>query len=234
MKLEIVQLLAGRDFALGDGPATQMKNFVYLVADRRSGKCALVDPAWDIQGLLDRVAREKLDLVAAIATHCHWDHVGGRFNHLNVEGVGKLAALAHVPVYVHENDAERLQANSGLPEEAIRRTKDGDELALGESKLTFLHTPGHTPGCQCIRAGNGVITGDTMFVGECGRVDLAGSDPDAMFASLKTLAALPEETVVYPGHDYGKSERSTIGEERRTSPALQPKTIEAWRTWLRD
>ena len=232
--LEIHPLLAGRDFAQGEVVATQMANFAYLVADRPSGQCVLVDPAWDVQGLLDRVKAEGLKLVGAVATHAHWDHVGGNYNGLRIEGMGQLVALSKVPVYVHEADAEKLQKNTGLGGEALRKVKDGDSIDLGGTRLTFLHTPGHTPGCQCLSVGEAVLTGDTLFVGECGRVDLAGSDPEAMFRSMRKLAALPETTVVYPGHHYGKAERSTIGEERRTNPALMAATPEAWRAWLRE
>jgi len=232
---EIHQLLAGRDFARGEVAATQMANFVYLVADRPSGKCVLVDAAWDVQGLLDRVRAEGLTLVGVVATHAHWDHVGGSFNGLSVEGFAKLVALAKVPAYVHEADAEKLKTGTGLSDEALRKVKDGDTLEVGGTRLTVLHTPGRTPGCQCIRVGDeALLTGDTLFVGECGRVDLAGSDPDAMFQSMRRLSALPEATVVYPGHHYGKTERSTIGEENRTNPALVASTLEAWRKWLRE
>jgi hydroxyacylglutathione hydrolase len=229
---EIHPLLAGRDFAVGNLGAEQMANFIYLVAERRSAQCVLVDPAWDVEGLIERVQREGLHLVGAIATHCHWDHVGGRFADLQIEGVGRLVERTRVPIYVHELDAERLQANARVAQDSIRRVKDGGALSLGAGSLSFLHTPGHTPGSHCIRAGDGIITGDTLFVGECGRVDLAGSDPDAMFASLKRLASLPEATRVYPGHHYGKTETSTIGEEKRTSPALRPADLKAWRAWL--
>ncbi|MGC4123037.1 MAG: MBL fold metallo-hydrolase [Myxococcales bacterium] len=228
---EIHQLLGGRDFARGELAASQMANFAYLVVDRPSGKCLLVDAAWDVQGLLDRVKAENLTLVGAIATHAHWDHVGGSYNGLRVEGLAKLVALAKVPVYVHDADAEKLKKGTGLTDEALRTVRDGATLMLGETLLTFVHTPGHTPGCQCIRVGEAIITGDTLFVGECGRVDLAGSDPDAMFQSMRKLAALPPATVVYPGHHYGKTERSTIGEENRSNPALVNSTIEQWRRW---
>ncbi len=230
--LEIHQLLAGRDFAVGHRGAESMANFIYLVADRASGQCVLVDPAWDVAGLLARVEREKLELVGAVATHCHWDHVGGCYGELQIEGVGQLVERTGVPLYVHALDADRLMANTGASEASIRRVKDGDSLALGKGSLNFLHTPGHTPGCQCILTGDAVITGDTMFVGECGRVDLAGSEPDAMFESLKKLAALPESTRVYPGHHYGRTPTSTIGEEKRTSPALRPADLKAWHAWL--
>jgi len=106
--------------------------------DRPSGQCALVDPAWDIAGLLERVRAEHLTLVGAVATHAHWDHVGGSYNGLSIEGVGKLVSLAKVPVYVHEADAAKLQRNSGLADEALRKVKDGESLSLGDSRITFL------------------------------------------------------------------------------------------------
>lgn len=229
---EIHQLLAGRDFAKGEMAAAQMANFAYLIVDRPSGQCVLVDAAWDVQGLFVRVKEERLTLVGAIATHAHWDHVGGSFNGLGVEGVSKLVSLAKVPVYVNEADAEKLKKGTKLPDEALRKVKDGDTLDLGGTRLTFLHTPGHTPGGQCLRVGDlAVITGDTLFIDECGRIDLDGSDSDAMFKSMRKLSALPAAMVVYPGHHYGKTERSTIGEQNRTNPALRAATIEQWRKW---
>lgn len=230
--MNIVQLLAGRDLARGNGGASQMANFSYLIADRASGECVLVDPAWDIQALLDLVARQTLRLTGAVATHGHWDHVGGRFAGQSIEGVARLAALAKVPVWVNELDVARVLSGTGIDDAFVRRVKDGDALRVGEGEIRFLHTPGHTPGSHCLLAAGAVLTGDTLFVSECGRVDLPGSDPDRMFASLARLAALPEQTVVYPGHDYGATPTSTIGAERQRNPCLQPATLEEWRAFL--
>lgn len=220
--LEIIQLHAGRDFARTDPRATQMANFAYLVIDRASGECALVDPAWDVAGLLARVQAEKGRLVAVVATHSHWDHVGGSFAGNDVEGVAKLVAAVPVPVWVNRADAPKLMQNTGLPASALKQVSDGDVLKLGQGEIRFLHTPGHTPGGHCLYTGQGVITGDTLFVDECGRVDLPGSDPRKMEQSLKRLMELPDQVVVYPGHDYGPSPTATIADQRRTNPTVRP------------
>jgi glyoxylase-like metal-dependent hydrolase (beta-lactamase superfamily II) len=229
--LEVTQLLAGRDFARSVQGAERMANFVYLVADRSAGACVLVDPAWDVQGLLDTVAAGKLELTGAIATHGHWDHVGGRYGSMEIEGVAQVAKQARVPIWAHELERERLLA-TGVAAASLRLVRDDDRLALGSGEIRFLHTPGHTPGSQCLEVGGAVITGDTLFVDECGRVDLAGSDPDAMFASLGKLAELPAGTVVFPGHDYGPTPSATVGDQRRTNPALRARTLEEWRAFL--
>jgi glyoxylase-like metal-dependent hydrolase (beta-lactamase superfamily II) len=206
--LEIQQLLTGRDFAKKDSSAAQMANFVYLVSERASGECLLVDAAWDIPGLLDIVAQKKLKLVAAVVTHGHWDHV---------RGLEELWQRTHVPIFVHTDDAQAVMNETGLAESALRRVQGGDTVALGATKLSFLHTPGHTPGSMTLRTDEAIITGDTLFVGNCGRVDLGGSDPKKMFESLQKLAALPEGTLLFPGHNYGATERSTIGAEKKTN-----------------
>ena len=229
--LEVTQLLAGRDFARAVSGSEKMSNFAYLVADRRAGECVLVDPAWDVRGLIEIVASDKLKLLGAIATHGHWDHVGGRYGPLEIEGISQLAAQARVPVWAHELERKRLLA-TGIDPAWLRLVRDGDHLDLGTGAIRFLHTPGHTSGSQCLEVGGAVITGDTLFIDECGRVDLTGSDPDAMFNSLGKLAALPPETLVYPGHDYGPNPAATIGEQKRTNPALRARTLEEWRAFL--
>jgi len=230
--LEVQQSLAGRDFATGSAFAQQMANFVYVVVDRQAGECVLVDPAWDVQGLLDIVARQNLKLVGVVATHAHWDHVGGRFSSQDVEGIARLVSLKKVPVWAHQADAGRIRKDTGIDEALLRAVADGEKVKVGNGEIQLMHTPGHTPGSQCVRVGEAIITGDTLFVGECGRVDLAGSDPAKMFASLQKLAALPEGTVVYPGHNYGATPTTTIGDERRTSPCMKPRTLEAFKAWL--
>jgi glyoxylase-like metal-dependent hydrolase (beta-lactamase superfamily II) len=230
--LEIVQLLAGRDFARGNPFAEQMANYVYLVADPKAGECVLVDAAWDVRGLLDLVAARKLKLVGAIATHCHWDHVGGRFGGTKVEGVAELTRLAAVPVWANDADADRILRDTGLDAKLLRRTRDGDAVKVGGGEIRLLHTPGHTPGCQCLRVGKAVITGDTLFVGQCGRVDLPGSSPEAMFNSLKILAALPDDTVVHPGHNYGPTPTSTIAEERHSNACMGFARRDDWKGFV--
>lgn len=226
----IRQLLSGVDFARSNEAARQMANFVYLVGDEATRRCVLIDPAWDVAALLRLVREAKLSLAAVVATHGHADHVGGALHGVSIEGIAALVAQARVPVILHALEAQRL-AQAGVPETALSPVADRETFALGQTELEFLHTPGHTPGALCIRVGDALFTGDTLFVDECGRIDLPGSDPDAMWRSLQRLAALSDQTVVYPGHDYGPTRTATIASQRKTNPNLG-KTLEEWRSTL--
>lgn len=211
--MRVRQLLAGRDFARSNAFASQMANFVYLVEDEATKQCAIVDAAWEIDELLGIIRGEGLTLAAGLVTHTHFDHAGGSYAGAFVEGVAELAARTEAPIWVHPAEAGRLVA-AGVPEARLRAAEDGVTCPLGEGVLRFHHTPGHTPGAVCIEAGDALVTGDTLFVGECGRIDLEGSDPRAMYRSLQKLKAMRPELVVYPGHDYGSTPTSTIGRER--------------------
>lgn len=222
----IRQLLAGRDFARDDESAYQMVNFVYLLGDEPSRQCVLIDPAWDIEGLLALVRQLGLTLTAGIVTHGHPDHAGGNLHGISIAGMAELTRRAGVPAIVHEAEADKLLA-AGVDADAIHRVKDGERFALGATELRFLHTPGHTAGAMCIQAGEALFTGDTLFVDECGRVDLPGSNPDDMWRSLQRLKALPPATVIYPGHDYGPTRTATIEQQRQSNPWFRA----TWEEW---
>ena len=226
----IKQLLSGRDFAIVNPAAGQMANFSYLVGDAEAKEAVLVDPAWDVRGLKTIAEEAGFKLVGIVATHAHPDHVGGRIFGFDIEGVGKLVEVTGLKVWVHEEDQAELGLMTGLKAEHMIAVKDGDVLKLGATEIRFIHTPGHSPGSMCLAVGDAILTGDTLFVGACGRIDLPGSDPAAMWRSLNvTLAALPDDVVVYPGHDYGPARRSTIGEEKRRNPYMRIGTLADWR-----
>ena len=243
--LVLEQLLAGRDFARGDQAAAQMINFVYLIADDRTREAVLVDPAWDIDGLVAHVEKEGYTLQGALATHWHPDHVGGDLFGLQVEGLARLAELRPLArIHVHADEAYGVARITGVPEKDLVQHAGGDALTLGSVKIEFVHTPGHTPGSECflvtdptLRAGApgstaapALVSGDTLFVGGCGRVDLPGSDPDEMYRTLtQRLAKLPASTVLYPGHDYGAAPTSTLAGERARNPYLRIPSLEQWR-----
>jgi len=227
--LYVRQLLAGRDYAIVNPVAGQMANFAYLVGDKDKGECYVVDPAWDPRGLVQIAEEEGMKVVGGIATHCHADHVGGSMMGFPIQGVAELVELAKVKIWVHEDDATDLRRGTGLGAEDLCIVRGGDTLPVGDQTFEFIHTPGHTPGGMCVLVGDGVLTGDTLFVGACGRVDLPGSDPREMYRSLhERLAALPDDTVVYPGHDYGERPASTLGEERQANPYLNFASLESW------
>lgn len=220
-ELYLRQLLVGRDVAVGDAAGTQMQNFVYLVGDRDAGKCLVVDPAWDVAGIVDRAAEDGMRITGALVTHDHPDHVGGSIFGLSIEGLARLLDLAACKVHVHRLEGDGVKTVTGLSESDLVRHEANDRVKVGDVEVELLHTPGHTPGSQCFRVGSALLSGDTLFLQGCGRVDLPGGDRDEMRRTLtERLARLPDELTLYPGHAYG-GERAPLDEVRRTNPALR-------------
>jgi hydroxyacylglutathione hydrolase len=224
------QLLAGRQVAREHPVAGQMANFMYLLGDSRTREAFVVDPAWDVRSLLDVAEADGYAVRGALVTHYHPDHVGGDLWGTPVEGLARLLEQAAVPVYVNKHEAEGLKKVTGLAESDLVRVDDGSKVQLGEVEVQFLHTPGHTPGSQCFLVDNRLVAGDTLFVQGCGRVDLPGGDSDALYHTLTgKLAKLPADTVLYPGHHYGPTPTSTIGDELRQNHYLRIRSLEDWR-----
>ena len=198
-----------------------MQNFVYLIGDPVARQCVVVDPAWEIDAILDTVRRDGMTLVGALVTHTHQDHVGGSLEAWGmpgrIPGIEDLLERVALRVYVHKAEREFLP---GLGSDLV--AVDGhDTMTIGRLRLTFLHTPGHTPGSQCFLVDGRLVSGDTLFIRSCGRTDLPGSDPTEMYYSLtQRLAALPGETILFPGHSYGGAS-STIGAEKRGNPFMR-------------
>ncbi len=229
-ELYFLQLLAGEEIAAQDAIAGQMRNFMYLIGDPVSREAVVVDPAWDVGGLIDRAAADGYRLKGALVTHYHPDHVGGDLFGMEIDGLARLLELEAVPIWVNRHEAEGLKIVTGVSDSDLRQVDGGDTLALGDREIRFLHTPGHTPGSQCFLIDNRLVAGDTLFVQGCGRVDLPGGDPDAMYESLtRRLGKLPSDTVLFPGHDYGPSRTSTIGDELAQNYYLRVPSLEAWR-----
>jgi hydroxyacylglutathione hydrolase len=205
-----------------------MQNFVYAVGSRATREVALVDPAWAIEPLLAHVREQGYEPVAALVTHYHPDHVGGRMMGQSIEGLRELLDAKGMKVYANKHEADGLKKITGVSENDLVRVESGDAMRIGNVEIEFLHTPGHTPGSQCFRVKNALVSGDTLFIQGCGRVDLPGSDPDEMFASLRKLADLPDDTVLYPGHDYGGGPHRTLAETKRMNPYLRIPTLEMW------
>jgi glyoxylase-like metal-dependent hydrolase (beta-lactamase superfamily II) len=198
-----------------------MQNFVYLVGDPAARQCVVVDPAWEIDTIVDTAAADDMTIVGALVTHTHQDHVGGSLASWGmpgrIPGVEELLGRARAKVYVHKAEREFLQ---GFGSDLVK-VDNHDTLPVGRLTIRFLHTPGHTPGSQCFLVDDRLISGDTLFIGSCGRIDLPGSDPSEMYYSLtQRLAALPDDTVLLPGHNYG-GEASTIGREKRQNRFMQ-------------
>jgi hydroxyacylglutathione hydrolase len=198
-----------------------MQNFVYLVGDPVTHECVVVDPAWEIDTIVNTAGEAGMTIIGALVTHTHQDHVGGSLASWGmpgeIPGVEDLLERVPAKVYVHKAEREFLK---GFGSDLVK-VDNHDTLRIGRLTLTFMHTPGHTPGSQCFLVDDRLISGDTLFIGSCGRTDLPGSDPSAMYYSLtQRLAALPDSTTLLPGHNYGGSS-STIGTEKRQNPFLR-------------
>ncbi|HKG20349.1 MAG TPA: MBL fold metallo-hydrolase [Blastocatellia bacterium] len=229
MGLILKQLRAGRDFAAADKIATSMANFIYIIGDDETRECLLVDPAWDVAGVLNCVESEGLRLSGVLVTHYHPDHVGGNMFGHGIEGLAELLAKQPVRIHVNEHEGEGIKTVTGVSENDLERHAAGDVVRVGSIDITLMHTPGHTPGSQCFLVGSNLVSGDTLFIGGCGRVDLPGSDPEQMYYSLtRSLARLPDETRLYPGHDYAARPVSTIGDEMRENYYLKVPTLADW------
>ncbi len=195
-----------------------MQNYVYLIGSAETRKVAVVDAAWEIDTILRLAAKDGVEITHAFVTHTHPDHVGGRFAGTEIEGVTELLGKCKAKVVVHKSEAEFL---TGLSSSDIIKAESGDKIDVGGVEIQLMHTPGHTPGSQCFLIDDRIVSGDTLFIGSCGRVDLPGSSPEQMYYSLtQKLMALPDETILFPGHNYSDRPTSTIGEEKQSNPYL--------------
>jgi len=222
------QLLAGRDFAAADPVARQMVNFVYLLGDRQTQEAVIVDPAYGVGELVEIVRNDGLDVVGALATHFHADHIGGDLWGNKIEGIEELLEIIDVPIHVNSHEVPWIQRTTGVTD-ALAAHDSGDVVMVGAIAIELIHTPGHTPGSQCFMVSNRLVSGDTLFLEGCGRTDFPGSDPMAMYESLtKTLAQVPDSTVLYPGHLYSAAPSQSMGETRRDNWVLAPRSPQEW------
>src|ERR1700730_6244403 len=195
-----------------------MANFVYLIGDPETHKAAVVDPAWDVSAILKFAQDENYQIDRILITHYHQDHLGGHMMGHNVQGAADLLNLIKAKVYVNKHEAEGVKRVGGLSDSDLVTVEAGDVFKVGNIDIKFLHTPGHTPGSQCFLVEGNLVSGDTLFVNSCGRVDLPGSDPEAMYYSLnRTLRSLPDTTGGYPGHAYSSESSTTIGAQKRSN-----------------
>ncbi|HEY6598004.1 MAG TPA: MBL fold metallo-hydrolase [Pseudomonadales bacterium] len=206
-----------------------MQNFVYVVGSRSTREVVLVDPAWDIDGLSEHLAERDYKLKGALVTHYHPDHIGGGFGGRSIPGLAELLGRHPVKVYMHKHEADGVRKVTGLSENDLVKVESGDKLNVGDIEIEFLHTPGHTPGSQCFRIRNTLVSGDTLFIQGCGRVDLPGSDPEQMYHSLRKLAALPDDTLLLPGHHYSEAPNATMGETKRQNAYLRIEDLGTWK-----
>ena len=274
-RLYFRQLLPGRDFCLardaaGDvvkqqvfGAAVSMRNFIYVIGDHATRECYVVDACWDVDGILRVIESDKMTLAGAIATHYHFDHVGGTppppFDALGIRvpGLREVARTrmsssrdtnenenGRIPVYCHAEDAEAIARDTGVDATALRVITGPEGVVFVGSErfvsVKCLHTPGHSPGSMVLVVDGAAVSGsrwgttagicvsgDTIFPGSCGRLDLPDASVERMFDSLARCAReLSDDVVIYPGHAYN-GESSTAAREKREG-LLRPFTKTQW------
>ena len=186
-----------------------MANFTYIIGSEQTRQAAVVDPSANILEIMRIADEQNLSIEFIFATHDHSDHTAG---------ISTLAEKTGAKVVAHKADAPGLQRKH-IPVDIS--VEDGQRLKIGDVEVEVIHTPGHTPGSMCLLVGGKLITGDTLFVGNCGRTDLPGGSIREMYDSLhKKLKSLNDDVEVYPGHDYGDRPSSTMGREKKTNPTL--------------
>ncbi len=198
----------------------QMANFCYMIGDESTRTSAVIDPAFDPQKILAAVDDAGYTITHVINTHGHSDHTSG--NAAIIEATG-------AQLCIHKDDAQqvtrlltrvlsRFMGGKGSPK-ASHILEDNDIIKIGETELKVLHTPGHTPGSICIYTEGHVFTGDTLFVQAVGRTDLPGGSSKHLLTSVhERIYTLPENTKIWPGHDYGPSPSSTVAAEKQNNP----------------
>jgi len=216
-------MAASSDLYFAQQPVGEMANLAYLIGSRAQRKAFVVDPAWNVQGLLDQAAKDDIEIVGALVTHYHQDHVGGEIFGHSIEGLARLLELQPVPIHAQKLEVEGLIKVTGVSD---------SDLVSHDS-----HTPGHTPGSQCFlveeaaQSGH-LVAGDTLFLNGCGRVDLPGSNPREMYESLETLKQLPDDTTLYPGHLYSPEGSDSMGDQKRTNPYLRAASVEMFLNFM--
>ena len=205
-----VGYLAGRNHSpamlvrqIAVGP---MQNFVYLLADKPGGEGLVVDSGWEIDPIVSAAEKASVSVKFVVATHNHFDHTSS---------LRELADSLGAKVVAHERSSIEHDIS----------VDGGDILTLGKAEVKVIYTPGHTEDSICLYDGEDLFTGDTLFIGNCGRTDLPGGSSRELFRSLHdVILRLPPSTIIYPGHDYGDVPHRSLGEEAQSNPVLSARS----------
>lgn len=206
-----------------------MRNFCYLVGDNETGEAVVVDPAYNIADLIDVAGNDGMNLVGALATHYHPDHIGGSMMGHQLVGIAELLEQAQIPVHVQAAEAEFVTKVSGVGADDMQIHDGSSTVMVGEIPIELIHTPGHTPGSQVFLVDNHFLGGDTLFLEGCGRTDLPGGDPAELYTSLTSrMAHVPDDAVLYPGHLYSAEPCQSMAETRKYNFVFAPTSAEQW------
>lgn len=187
-------------------PVGNMQNFTYILEDEDTDTAIVLDPSWDLEEIQKMIEKNNLKVKYIVNTHHHFDHTIGN------EYLTKITS------------AKIIQHNTSTLKNDLT-VSDGDKIKFGNSELTVFHTPGHSKDSICLVGDGKIFSGDTLFVGNCGRVDLPGGSAKELYHSLfDILHKMDEKLILYPGHNYGSSTSSTLGKEKKTNFVLQPRT----------
>ncbi len=192
-----------------------LQNFIYLIGSLETREAAVVDPGGDVPKILEIAKQDEMRITSVIVTHTHFDHING---------VEEIVRATDARVFVHKKE----EGSVPVEKSSRMQTEGGFEIPIGPLKLTILHTPGHTPGSQCITVGDRLITGDTLFIGGCGRCDLPGGDAELMYKSLTRLRGMDEHLVIHPGHNYAPQPTARLQDEKSRNPFLQAKDLDGF------
>lgn len=185
-----------------------MQNFTYVLEDEETKDAVIIDPSWDLDLVIETLVRNGLKAKYVINTHHHFDHT-----------IGNDAIVKHTNSKILQHESSTLKNDI--------RLSDGEKIKFGNSELTVVHTPGHSKDSICLVGDGKIFSGDALFVGNCGRVDLPGGSAKELYHSLfDIICKLDDNLVLYPGHNYGSTPNSTIGKEKKTNFVLRPMTEE--------
>ena len=191
-----------------------MQNFTYVLEDEDTDDAVILDPSWDLEEIQKVIEKNNLKVKYIVNTHHHFDHTIGN-------------------EYMTKTTGAKIIQHSASTLKNDMTVSDGDKIKFGNSELVVFHTPGHSKDSMCLVGDGKIFSGDTLFVGNCGRVDLPGGSAKELYHSLfDILHKMDEKLVLYPGHNYGTYPSSTLGKEKKTNFVLQPRTEQEFHEFM--